>query len=187
MKTEKNLKKEVDELGFVNVDNKNFVGIGKMVFDSNAEWNIPHLHFMVDKTSSGNYEATLLEFGLVSWSEDVNGSIKSLVKQTHSHILSVVERTGFDEFIREVNDHVMDDYWRQYRKIDFMLARNGMDLSHEMDNRFMRAIRAMISEETKNSIRRIASDNAEQIVDVIDKILSLTPSTLTFNEVKAAA
>jgi hypothetical protein len=50
----------------VPVDNKNFVGIGKLIFDSDAEWNIPILHFMVDKTASGNYEATLLEFGLVS-------------------------------------------------------------------------------------------------------------------------
>jgi hypothetical protein len=131
MKNERNLKTDGNESEFVNIDDKNFVGIGKIVFDSNAEWNIPHLHFMVDKTPSGNYEATVLEFALVSWSEDLNDSIKSLVKQTHSHILSVMERTGFDEFIREVDDHVMDDYWKQYRKIDFMLAQNGMDLSHE--------------------------------------------------------
>ena len=53
----------------VSVSNKNFVGIGKMIFESSAEWKIPHLHFMVDKTASGNYEATLLEFALVSWSK----------------------------------------------------------------------------------------------------------------------
>jgi predicted component of type VI protein secretion system len=100
----------------VPVDNKNFVGIGKMTFDSNAEWNIPHLHFMVDKTVSGNYEATLLEFSLVSWSESLNDAIKSLVKQTYTHILSVLERTGFEQFIREVDDQVMDGYWRCYRK-----------------------------------------------------------------------
>ena len=187
MNGENNLKKEIDKSGFVNVENKNFVGIGKIVFDSNAEWNIPHLHFMVDKTTSGTYEATLLEFGLVSWAEDEKDSIKSLVKQTHSHILSAMERAGFDEFILEVNDHVMDDYWRQYRKIDFMLARNGMDLSHEMDSKFIRAIRAMISEDTKNTIREIAAVNAERILEAVDKILTLTPSTLTFNRIKIAA
>jgi len=171
----------------VPVDNKNFVGIGKLAFDSNAEWNIPHLHFMVDKTASGNYEATLLEFGLVSWSEQRDDAIKSLVKQTHSHILAVIEREGFDEFIREVDDHVMDGYWRQYRKIDFILAKDGMDLSHEMDSQFMRAIKTMISEEAKNIIQQIAHDNAEEIIAAMSKLFFLTPSTLTFTELKAAA
>jgi len=68
-----------------------------MTFDSNAEWNIPHIHFMVDKTDSGNYEATLLEFGLVSWSESL-----------------------------EVDDQVMDGYWRYYRKIEFSLAPSNL-------------------------------------------------------------
>ena len=171
----------------VPVDNKNFVGIGKMTFDSNAEWNIPHLHFMVDKTASGNYEATLLEFGLVSWSESLNGAIKSLVKQTHTHILSVIERAGFEQFTREVDDQIMDGYWRNYRKIEFSLARDGRDLSHEMDSRFVRAIKAMLSAETINSIREIAKDNAEIIVAEVEKILSLTPSTLIYNDIKDVA
>ena len=158
----------------VPVDNRNFVGIGKLAFDSNAEWNIPHLHFMVDKTASGNYEATLLEFGLVSWSEQLNDAIKSLVKQTYSHIRSVMEREGFDQFIREVDDHVMDGYWRNYRKIEFSLARNGMDLSHDIDSQFERALKSMISDETKSFILEIARDNAEKIIEEYDRIPSLT-------------
>ena len=171
----------------VSVDDKDFVGIGKIVLESNAEWNIPHLHFMVNKTTSGNFEAVLLEFGLVSWSETINDSIKSLVKQTHSHILSAMERVGFDQFIQEVDDHVMDGYWRYYRKIEFSLARNGRDLSHEMDSKLVRAIKAMLSEETKKYIREIALDKAEKIVDEIGKILFLTPSTLTYTNIKEAA
>jgi hypothetical protein len=171
----------------VTVDHKTFIGIGKMVFDSNADWNIPHLHFMVDKTQSGNYEATLLEFGLVSWSETPDGAIKSLVKQSHSHILTVMEKAGFDQFIREVNDQVMSGYWKHYRKIEFSLARNGRDLSHAMDSRLVRAIKTMLSEETKRFIREIARDNAEKIVEEFDKILSLTPSVLTYTEIEEAA
>ncbi|MDR0496647.1 MAG: hypothetical protein LBH42_03430 [Treponema sp.] len=169
----------------VSVDDKNFIGIGKMTFDSNAEWNIPHLHFMVDKTSSGNYEATLLEFSLVSWSESLDGAIRSLVKQTHSHILSVLDNTGFDQFINDVNDHVMEEYWRHYRKIDFSLARIGKDLSHQMDNQSMQEMRAMISEERKNFILKIAKDNAENIANELDKIPSL--SGFAFEEIKVAA
>jgi hypothetical protein len=122
----------------VSVASKNFIGIGKMAFESSAEWNIPILHFMVDKTTDGNYEATLLEFGLVSWSENQDDAIRSLLKQTHSHILSVLDRTGFDQFINEVYNNAMDEYWKQYRKIDFSLARVGKDLSRQMDNQSMR-------------------------------------------------
>jgi len=171
----------------VSVDTKNFVGVGKMTFDSSAEWNIPHLHFMVDKTASGNYEATLLEFGLVSWSESLNNAIKSLVMQTHAHILSVMERSGFEQFIGEVDDQVMDGYWRCYRTIEFSLARDGRDLSHEMDSRFVRAIKAMLSEETMNSIREIARDNAEVIIAEVEKTFSLIPSTLIYNTIKDVA
>ena len=130
----------------VTVDNKNFIGIGKMIFESNnAKWNIPHLHFMVDKTVSGNYEATLLEFGLVSWAENLDDAIRSLLKQTHSYILSVLERNGFDQFISEVDNNVMEGYWKHYRKIDFCLARIGKDLSHQMDNpSVMREMKAII-------------------------------------------
>jgi hypothetical protein len=176
-----------DESPSVPVDDKHFVGIGKMVFDTNAEWNIPHLHFMVDKTASGNFEATLLEFGLVAWSETQDGAIKSLVKQAHAHILAVLERAGFNQFIREVDSNVMDGYWKNYRRIEFSLAGTGKDVSHELDNQLMRTIRNMISEETKNTIREIARNNAEEIISAVGKLLSLTPAYLTYTEVGAAA
>jgi len=174
-----------ESINITPVDGKNFVGIGKIVFNSNVEWNIPVLHFMVDKTASGNYEATLLEFGLVSWSENQDNSIRSLVKQTHSHILSVLSRTGFDQFVNEVDSHVMDGYWRQYRKIDFSLARIGKDLSHQMDSPGIREMKAMISEERKNFIRNLARDNAENLINELDKLPSL--SGYAFEEIKEAA
>jgi VIT1/CCC1 family predicted Fe2+/Mn2+ transporter len=142
---------------------------------------------MVDETISGNFEATLLEFGLISWAEDENTAIKSLIKQTHSHILMVIERHSFDGLIKGVDDHVMDDYWRHYRKIEFFLARSGRDLSHKLDSQIVQAIKEMLSEETKNIIREIAKDNAEKLVEFIDKIYTLNPSIFTYNEIKDAA
>ena len=178
---------EKNETSFVPVDQKNFVGIGKMGFESNKEWNIPNLHFMIDETTSGNYEATLLEFGLISWSETKEAVIKSLARQTHSHILAVIDKNGFDGLIKAVDDHVMDDFWRSYRKIEFSLARNGRDLSHNLDSQIVQAIKEMLSEETKKTIREIANVNAEKIVEVFDKIYSLNLSTFTYNEIMEAA
>jgi len=182
-----NTDKKENSLLCVPVEDKNFIGIGKMVFEKNKEWNIPHLHFLVDKTASGNFEATLLEFGLISWSETEEAAIKSLVRQTHSHILMVIEKSGFDGLIRNVDDHVMDDYWRLYRKIEFTMARSGKDLSHKLDNQIVRAIKEMLMEDTKNIIREIAKDNAEKLVAIIDKIYTLNPSTFTYNKIKGAA
>jgi len=174
-----------EESNVIPVDGKNFVGIGKIAFFSNAEWNIPHLHFMVDKTASGNFEATLLEFGLVSWSEALDGSIKSLVKQAYSYILSAMEKTGFDHFINEVDNHAMDGYWRQYRKIDFSLARNGSNLSHDMDAQFVRALKLMISEETANLITKMATENLDALKAEYENIPAL--SDFFYTEIKAVA
>ena len=178
-------KEELEDSGIVDVTDKNFVGIGKMIFDSNAEWSIPHLHFMVDKTSSGNYEATLLEFGLVSWSETLDNAIRSLVKQTHSHILSGLDKKGIDQFIDEVDNHVMDGYWKQYRKIDFSLAKFGKDLSHQTNSGSVKEMKAIISEERMNFLLKLAKDNAENIFDEYERIPSL--SGYAFEEIKDAA
>jgi hypothetical protein len=113
---------ENNEISFVPVDQKLFVGIGKMNFETNKEWNIPTLHFMVDKTSSGNFEATLLEFILVSWSETKEDAIKSLATQTYFYLYKIIEKSSFEGLIMKVEDHVMDDYWNFYRKIKFALA-----------------------------------------------------------------
>ena len=175
----------MNEAKSVPVDDKNFVGIGKIIFDSNAEWNIPVLHFMVDKTASGNYEATLLEFGLVSWAEKQNDAIQSLVKQTHSHILHVLQKSEFNQFIDSVNNNVMDEYWKHYRKIDFTLASIGKDLRHQMDTQASREMKAIISEERKNFIQKLIKDNNETIVNELNKLPSL--SGFVFEEIKGAA
>jgi len=174
------------EIERVPANDKDFVGIGKIVFDKDAEWNIPHLHFMVDKTSDGNYEATLLEFGLVSWSEKKDEAIKSLIVQTHSYIFNIMEKNGFDEFINEVDSHLMDDYWRQYRKNEFTLAKYGKDLSHEIDRHIVQAIKEMLSEETKNILLEIAKHNAEKLKSEVDKMYKLNPH-ITYNEIRDAA
>jgi len=159
-----------NETASVPVDDKNFIGIGKIAFDSSAKWNIPHLHFMVDKTGCGNYEATLLEFALVSWSETLDGAIRSLLRQTHSHILTVLAEEGFDRFINDVNNYVMDGYWKHCRKIDFCLARDGKVLNRQMDSPATQEMKAILSEERKNFLLKIARDNAENIINELDKI-----------------
>jgi hypothetical protein len=44
-------------MSIVRVENRNFVAIGKMIFNSNSRWKIPHLHFMVQEAADGKFEA----------------------------------------------------------------------------------------------------------------------------------
>jgi len=44
------------------MENKHFIAIGKVIFETPGfSWNIPHTHFIINKTASGLFEATNLE------------------------------------------------------------------------------------------------------------------------------
>ena len=64
---------------------------------------------------------------------NLDDAIRSLIKQTHSHIHSVFVRKGFEQLIDDVDIHAMDGYWKYYRRIDFTLARVGKNLSHKAE------------------------------------------------------
>jgi hypothetical protein len=57
------------------MDHKHFAAIGKIVFETPGfSWNIPHTHFIVNKTASGLFEAANLELIL----DSVGDSIKEI-------------------------------------------------------------------------------------------------------------
>jgi hypothetical protein len=133
----------------VPISDKTFIGIGKMIFELKTEQNSLGLRFTVDKTVSGNYEATLIEFGLVSWSETEEEAIISLVKQTRFHIQSIMENTGFDGLIREIDDNqmVMGDYWKHYGRLKRFVDYHLKDSDKEKENRLTQKIETMGQEE----------------------------------------
>lgn len=62
---------------------KNYIGIGKIVFETPGfPWNIPHTHFIVNKTASGRFEATNLELILDSVGSTVRESAETLAHLT---------------------------------------------------------------------------------------------------------
>jgi hypothetical protein len=122
----------------VDVGSKNFTGIGKAVFKVADGLKDLTLHFMVDRTASGNFEATLLEFGLISWSEEEVGAIEGLLKQTRLHLQTVMKSGGLDSLKDDTDNHVMDDYWRHYRIISLSSSNEAENLSiKDIPNRVM--------------------------------------------------
>jgi hypothetical protein len=159
---------EASHYGSVPVDNKHFIGIGEMAFKTKNGSNTPSLRFMVDRTASGNFEATLLEFGLVSWSEEEKGAIESLVKQTRLYIHTVIDKGGFDTLSQNIDDHVMGDYRRCYWEIASSLC-NTKNSSNEAETRLVQGIKDRII--------------VENTVDD-GKIFSVTPSVLSYYQNK---
>jgi hypothetical protein len=155
----------------VPVAGKHFVGIGKMMIDNvSPEWNIPHLHFIINKTEAGIYEATNIELILDASGDTLETVVKDLSALTLDYITEVMssQGLGYDEFIRKANSRVMEGYWQAYRNIEFGLARNRKDLSHDLTNKVNTAIKSMLAETIKQRIQEIAADMVDTIITNIN-------------------
>jgi hypothetical protein len=152
------------------MNDKHFVAIGKMTIDNlNTEWNIPDLHFIVNKTPSGLFEATNIEFILDSDGNTIEEAIEGLTGLTIHYITAAMEKgRGYDEFIDKVNSLAMEDYWREYRNIEFSLARNRKDLSHDIAGKVNATIKNMLAEEITQQIREVAAGVAKTIISNIN-------------------
>ena len=152
------------------MDNKHFVAIGTMTIDTlSAEWNIPVLHFIVNKTHSGLFEATNLELILDSAGDTIEEAIEGLTGLTIHYIATVMEKgRGYDEFIDKVNSLAMEEYWREYRNIEFSLARNRKDLSHDIANKVNAAIKNILAEEIMQQIKEVAAGVVKTIISNIN-------------------
>jgi hypothetical protein len=159
----------------VPVSGRNFVGIGKMFFNTpDVGWNIPHLHFLVDTRQPDYYEAACLEFGLVASGKTPEESIEGLATLTHSHIMAVMENGDqYGHFLKLVDTYAMEDYWRTYRVIEFSLAQQGKDLSHSIDKQIERAVRSLISAKRDKALDELARAQAADVINEAKQIVYL--------------
>jgi hypothetical protein len=173
----------------VSVADKKFVGIGKFLFDTiNIEWNIPHLHFLINETANDNFEATNLEFGLVASGDNAKTAMQRLAGLALFHITSVMtEGNGYREFIDAANGRSMDDYWRAYRVIDFSLGEKGEDLSHQIEKRITRAIQEMFNKQVKDAIIQKAEKRADEIIKAYEELTAVKLVTVQYIDLKDVA
>lgn len=123
----------------------NYIGIGKIVLDSlcTEEYNIPHLHFLLTKNEDGFIEAINLEFGIVAFYKDPDEAVKILIQLLIEYIKRTIEEDGFDSLIHSVQGDDMNEYWTEYRKFEFILAKQKHDISHD----FVRSLTRKIAKE----------------------------------------
>jgi hypothetical protein len=143
---------------------KNFTGIGKIILQTPSEmWNIPNLHFIVNKADENLYEAISLEFGLVSIGETGEEAGEHLANLVWNYVLAVIkEGNGYKELRETVRKHFMDDYLAEYRGIEFDLAETGKDLSHSYKRRIKIPLQQPDVGELKKAPERNANETAEE-------------------------
>jgi hypothetical protein len=171
------------------MDNKRFVAIGKIIFETPGyTWNIPHTHFIVNRTVSGLYEATNLEFILDSIENSVEESARALARLTAHYVMEIMlKRRGHVELLEVVDTNAMEDYWREYRKIEVELSRTKQDMSHNMDRFWVNAIKETMDESFKEFISGIAKHEAEALYTALrDKIPDGIALSIELKTVKAA-
>ena len=166
----------MEGIDIVSVEDKNFVGIGKLMFKNrpDVQWHIPHLHFLVDNPTKNYFEATCLEFGLVSSGSTQEEAIERLASQAYFFIDTVMGQNNYDQFIDTVNDFTMCGYWREYRRIEFSLAKVGKDLSSSIDKHIERAVKSIISKKMEKALDDIAKREAGEIIAEAKRIVSLS-------------
>jgi hypothetical protein len=167
------------------IEGKTFIGIGKILFDMPAEeWNIPHLHFIVSKAPEDVYEATNLEFGLVSIGTSGADAATGLASLTSSYIISVMRNgRGYEEFREIARKDFMSDFWAEYRGMEFDLAQRGDDLSHSFDRHITKAIQETFCDEFKEALTRGAGEMADEL---IHRFL-FRPPVVEYKELRKAA
>lgn len=110
---------------------QNFIGIGKIMLGmlDNDSYNIPHLHFIMAK--NGDYfEAINLEFGIVASEKNSNTVVEDLTEMLIEYVTRTINSLGFDSLIESVSSKAMNDFWTEYRKFEFILAKNKKDIGH---------------------------------------------------------
>lgn len=117
------------------------VGIGKFIVRvSKKPWHIPHLHFNVYQCAD-LYYCTNLELGLDGYGKSYSEAITSMISVVLEHLNTNVEdNDGYMRMTESVDNHAMDDLWRQYRMTEFKLAFHKKDIGHAMVEKYEQII-----------------------------------------------
>ena len=129
------------------MDRTKIAGIGKIVLNSadTTTYNIPHLHFILAKADYG-VEAINLEFGLVASGVTPPEAIQGLSSMLIEYITRTIDAFSYDKLIEVVMTDAMNAYWTEYHRLEFMLAKNKLDIGHVFEEALTRKIRRELME-----------------------------------------
>lgn len=149
----------------LDISNLKFVAIGKVSFRTNKEWCIPHLHYMISQLDQSEFQAICLETATYSSSNTIEDTAKKLVLNIIYDLNSLVKKSSdLDNIINITYTHHLDSYWKEYRKINFNLAKLGKNISKNIETNILKKI---IEELFPTKLEEINDDIQEEISEII--------------------
>lgn len=145
-----------------------FKAIGKIVLKNTEYWNIPHLHFMINQSKvDGIFEAICLELMFFNSGEDIKTSITNLITNILEYFDNNINcASDLDKLIDCVDTNAMDNYWKEYRKIDYELAKFGKDINNTLEKQII----SEVEQKYKNSF----NDFLKEYADILNKLHNAT-------------
>lgn len=170
----------MDHEYILNTDGMKFIGAGKIMYNNfSSNFNIPHLHFLVIQYEKNMYQAVNLELQLFAAGDSFENAIAELATLTTAHILSVLkDGRGYDELTETALERTMDEYWREYRKIEFKAAKSKRDIGHDVEQRLSNIIKNAISEKLKLFVKDFMQKKGDVIEEIVDLLLGCVPDIL---------
>ena len=147
------------------ISNLQFVAIGKVSFRTNKEWCIPHLHYMISELEKSQFQAICLETATYSSSNTIEDTAKKLVLNIIYDLNTLVKKSSdLDNIINITYTHHLDSYWKEYRKINFNLAKFGRNINKDIETNILKKI---IEELFPAKLEEINDDIQEEINEII--------------------
>ncbi|WP_147735534.1 hypothetical protein [Brachyspira aalborgi] len=150
----------------LSVNNLVFKAIGKIVLKNNSEWNIPHLHFMVNKSEDNIYEAVCLELSFFNSGKNIEEATTNLITNILSYFnYNIKSSSDLDKILGNIDTNIMDMYWRKYRVFDYQLAKIGSDINSQLEKQIIKKVedfyKNKIAEYEKKIKELIEGENLE--------------------------
>ncbi|WP_300717781.1 hypothetical protein, partial [uncultured Brachyspira sp.] len=149
----------------LDISHLKFVAIGKISFRTNKEWSLPHLHYMISKFGKYEFQGICLETATYSSSNTIEDTAKKLVLNIIYDLNSLVKKSSdLDNIINITYSHHLDSYWKEYRRINFNLAKLGKNINKNTETSILKKI---IEELFPNKLEEINDDIQEEINEII--------------------
>lgn len=146
----------------LSVNNLVFKAIGKIVLKNNSEWNIPHLHFMVNKSEDNIYEAVCLELSFFNSGKNIEEATTNLITNILSYFnYNIKSSSDLDKILGNIDTNIMDMYWRKYRVFDYQLAKIGSDINSQLEKQIIKKVEDFYKNkiaEYKKKIKELIED-----------------------------
>ena len=154
----------------LSINNLVFRAIGKIVLKNNSEWNITHLHFMVNEAEDNKYEAVCLELSFFNSGETIKEAISDLIKNILSYFNENIKSSSdINKLIGDIDTNTMDMYWKPYRVFDYQLAKVGADINHILEEQIRKEVEAYCENKMKEYQNEVEKLLEEKNLDLSQK------------------